>query len=148
MMTLSDKGEKFLHQEEGFRLKAYRDSKGVPTIAFGNTFYEDGSPVKMGDTITKERAISLFQNIKGKFEDALNKAVKKPLTQNQFDALLSFIYNIGIAAFNRSTVLKRVNKDPNDPTIGEALRMWKNSGGKPVLLGRRNREWELYKSEE
>lgn len=143
-MKTSQKGLEFLHREEGLRLKAYLDSAGIPTIGYGNTYYENGSKVKMGDSITKERADSLFELVLKQFENAVNKAVKVQLTQNQFDALVSFTYNVGIAALNRSTLLKKINANPCDPTITSSFEAWKNAGGKPILLKRRQREAALY----
>lgn len=146
-MKLSKKGYEFLSREEGLRLKAYRDSKGIPTIGYGNTFYEDGSPVRMGDSVTKERALELFHFIVAKFESGVNEMVTRELNQNQFDALVSLAYNIGLAAFKRSTVLRRVNANPCDPAIRDAFHMWQNSGAnRGILLPRRKREYELYKS--
>lgn len=143
--TMSKSGIDFLILEEGIRLKPYRDSVGVPTIGVGSTFYEDGTPVKMTDpAITRERAISLFTNVRKEFEDAVNKFVKSNITQNQFDALVSLVYNIGIRAFQTSTVLREVNNDPNNPFIADAFKMWRNAGGKPILLPRRIREAKLY----
>jgi lysozyme len=66
------------------------------------------------------------------------------ISQSQFNALVSLCFNIGIAAFKGSTVLRRVNADPNDPDITQAFLMWKNAGNKPVLLARRKRESALY----
>jgi len=141
---MSKNGLRFLGNEEGLRLKAYLDSVGVATIGYGNTFYENGAKVKMGDTITAERAESLFRIIVSKFEDAVAKATRDDLNQNQFDALVSLAYNIGIAGFQKSTVLKRVNANPLDKSIGLAIQMWCNAGGKPILLNRRKRETTLY----
>lgn len=144
-MKLSKKGYAFLGKEEGLRLKAYRDSKGIPTIGYGNTYYEDGSPVKMGDVISKDRAIELFRLIVAKFEAGVNEMVTRELNQNQFDALVSLAYNIGLAAFKRSTVLRRVNANPCDPAIRDAFHMWQNSGAhRGILLPRRKREADLY----
>lgn len=143
-MKLSEKGYAFLGKEEGLKLTAYQDSVGVWTIGYGNTFYEDGTKVKQGDKITKERALSLFRTIVKQFEDGVNSTIKRELNANQFDALVSLAYNIGIPGFKGSTVAKRVNANPCDPTIRDAFLMWKFSGGKPILLNRRKREADLY----
>lgn len=145
-MKLSNKGYEFLGKEEGLRLTAYQDSVGVWTIGYGNTFYEDGSKVKQGDRITKERAMELFRSIVKRFEAGVNKTITRELNANQFDALVSLAYNIGVAAFSKSTVAKRVNANPCDPSIRDAFLMWRNAGGKPILLNRRKREYELYRS--
>lgn len=143
-MKLSEKGYAFLGNEEGLKLTAYQDIVDIWTIGYGNTFYEDGTKVKKGDKITKERALQLFQSIVKQFEDAVNSTIKRELNANQFDALVSLAYNIGVAGFKGSTVARRVNANPCDPTIRDAFLMWKNAGGKPILLKRRKREADLY----
>lgn len=143
-MRLSEKGYEFLGKEEGLRFSAYQDSVGIWTIGYGNTFYENGVKVKKGDKITKERAMQLFRSIVKQFEDGVNTAIKRELNANQFDALVSLAYNIGVAGFKGSTVVKRVNANPCDPTIRQAFEMWKSAGGKPILLNRRKREANLY----
>lgn len=143
-MKLSEKGYAFLGKEEGLKLTAYQDSVGVWTIGYGNTFYEDGSKVKQGDKITKEHAIRLFHSIVKQFEDGVNSTIKRELNANQFDALVSLAYNIGIPGFKGSTVARRVNANPCDPTIRDAFLMWKMAGGEPILLNRRKREADLY----
>lgn len=147
-MKLSKKGFDFLAREEGLRLSAYRDQVGIPTIGFGNTFYEDGSKVKMGDKITRERAESLAKNILIQFEDAVNQKITSSINQNQYDALVSLAYNIGVAGFKGSTVARKVNANPNDPTIRQSFESWRygtiNGKKEPILLGRRKREANLY----
>lgn len=144
-MKTSAKGMDFIAKEEGLVLKPYLDSVNKPTIGVGSTYWEDGTPVKMTDKpISRDRAFSLFATTLKRYEDAVNKAVPRPINQNQFDALVSLCYNIGTAGFSSSTVAKRVNANPCDPTIKAAFEMWKNAGGKPILLGRRRREASLY----
>lgn len=143
-MNISKQGLEFLAKEEGCRLKAYKCSAGINTIGYGSTFYEDGSKVKEGDIITKERALKLFDNIVQVFVKGVLKLLKVSLNQNQLDAIVSLVFNIGLAAFGRSTVLKLINQNPNDPKIGDAIEMWRNAGGKPILLKRRKREVQLY----
>lgn len=145
-MKISDKGIKFIAREEGLRLSAYLDASNppVPTIGYGSTFYEDGSRVKMGDKISRERADQLFLNVVKQFENGVNKGLKREVNQNQFDALVSLAFNIGVAGFLGSTVLRRVNANPCDPSIRQAFEMWRNAGGKPILLKRRQREADLY----
>lgn len=142
---MSKKGIDFLVNEEGMILKPYRDSVGIPTIGIGCTYYENGQRVKMTDpAITKDRAIGLFKNILSTYEKAVWSRTRDDINQNQFDALVSICFNIGVAGFRDSTLLKRVNKNPNDPTISAAFEMWKNANGKPILLNRRKREARLY----
>lgn len=138
-------GLDFIAQEEGLRLKPYKCSAGVPTIGIGSTYYEDGSKVKMTDApITKERAYVLFENVLKHFEMCVYTCTRDDINQNQFDALVSLAFNIGTNALKKSTLIKRVNKDPKGSDIEGAFLMWKNAGGKPILLNRRKREYALY----
>jgi len=138
-------GLDFIAQEEGLRLKPYKCSAGVPTIGIGSTYYEDGSKVKMTDApITKERAYVLFENVLKHFEMCVYTCTRDDINQNQFDALVSLAFNIGTGALKKSTLIKRVNKDPKGSDIEGAFLMWKNAGGKPILLNRRKREYALY----
>lgn len=142
---VSKNGLAFIGQEEGLRLKPYKCSAGVPTIGYGSTYYEDGSKVKMTDpAITKDRAEKLFLNTLKHYEMCIYTSTRDDINQNQFDALVSLCYNIGTHAFKKSTLLKRVNKNPNGSDIEGAFLMWKNAGGKPILLARRQREYKLY----
>ena len=146
-MTLSEQGTKFLQQEEGCKLKAYRDSAGVPTIGYGNTYYEDGTKVKIGDEITQERADALFNGVLKEYEQAVNVALLEVPKQNEFDALVSLAYNIGAAAFKRSTLVKYINSGVSDYKIRQQFLAWRYSAGEPILLGRRKREADLYFSD-
>lgn len=173
-MTQSDKFEELLAGFEGLRLEAYRDQKGIPTIGIGTIEYEDGTAVKMGDTITKERA---FQLMRG---DLAQRCIKVSsllagvdLKPHQFDAILSFTYNVGTAGLANSTLLKLVRENPNSEKEGKvedltvipriivalnnagrgqgnlialAFYMWSFAGGKfdRGLLSRRVKEANLY----
>ncbi len=140
--TLDQAGIDFLIEKEGLRLKAYLDTKKIPTIAVGNTYYENGDRVKMSDPpITKERAIELFMSILKPYEMAVWSVTRDDINQNQFNALVSLAWNIGINRFKASTVVKRVNANPNDPKIANAFLMWKNP---PEIIGRRKSEVALY----
>jgi len=145
-MKLNKAGKDLIKSFEGLRLSAYKCSANKETIGFGNTFYEDGSPVKMGDTITKERADSLFELIANSFAERVRREVKTILTDNQFSALVSLAYNIGIGNLQKSTLLRKVNFNPNDPSIRAEFMRWNRAGGK-VLAGltrRREAEAKLY----
>ena len=142
---VSKNGLDFIGKEEGLVLKPYKCSAKVPTIGYGSTYYEDGTKVKMTDPpITKERAEKLFLDTLKHYEMCVYTSTRDDINQNQFDALVSLCYNIGTHAFKKSTLLKRVNKDPNGNDIEGAFLMWRNAGGKPILLGRRQREYKLY----
>lgn len=104
-MKLSANGATTLTLREGVRLKAYKDTKGIWTIGVGHT----GPEVVQGLTWTKEKAQEVFVKDVSWAEDAVNKYVTVPLTQNQFDALVSFTFNVGEFAFKRSTLVKKLN---------------------------------------
>lgn len=149
-MKLTEKGINLIKEFEGLRLTAYRDSVGVWTIGYGNTFYEDGTTVKQGDKITQERADSLFLSILDKFAHQVHGALTNPerVSDTQFSAMVSLAYNIGIGAFKGSTLLRKVNANPCDPTIPDEFPRWNKAGGK-VLAGltrRRKAEADLYKN--
>lgn len=141
----SEKGVKFIGNEEGCVLHPYLDSVKKPTIGYGSTYWEDGTAVKMTDKpITLERAVKLFHTTLKRYERQVNTSIKKAISQNQFDALVSLCYNIGTNGFAGATVVKKVNANPADPEIKYWIEAWRNAGGKPILLGRRQREVKLY----
>ena len=139
---LDHAGIDFLIQNEGIVLKPYLDSVGIPTIGIGNTYYENGKRVKMSDPAkTRERAIELFQMIVAQFETAVWSVTRDDITQSQFNALVSFTYNIGIQGFKGSTVLKRINAGASPQSVYNAFMLW----NKPAaIIGRRKREARLY----
>ena len=139
-------GKDLIKSFEGCELVAYQCSAGRWTIGYGNTFFEDGKPVKPGDRITQAKADQLFELIVGNFADKVAKEIKTILTDNQFAAIVSLSYNIGIGNLQKSTLLKKVNFNPNDPTIRAEFARWNKAGGK-VLAGltrRREAEAKLY----
>lgn len=149
--TISEKGLAIIREFEGLRLKAYKDVVGVSTIGYGTTRYPDGKPVKMGDVITLGRANELLRFEAGAKAYAISEALKDvPLNQNQFDACVSLAYNIGVAGFLGSTVLKRIKANPTDPKIKDAFMMWvkgTKNGVKvtiPALVSRRRKEADLF----
>lgn len=147
-MELSQKGKDLIMQFEGLKLSAYQDSVGIWTIGYGNTFYEDGTAVKKGDVITHNRAIKLFNLIVKRFEVGVDELVTSLINQNQFDALVCLAYNIGIGNFKSSSLLKMVNKSPNDNTIYLQFLRWNKAKGQVIegLTRRRMAESNLYKS--
>lgn len=95
-MKTSQKGINLITSFEGFSPKPYLDSAGIPTIGYGNTYYPGGNKVTMKDpAITKEKGVELFAAVLPTYEKIVNSKVKVPLTQNQFDALVSHTYNTG-----------------------------------------------------
>lgn len=144
--TLDQVGRDFLAKEEGIVLKPYLDSVGIPTIGIGCTYYPGGRKVTMKDKPlpNAQAAWDLFDKVNENYLLTVYSTTRDDINQNQFNALVSLCYNIGTGALKGSTVLKLVNKNPNDPKIVPAFEMWKNAGGKPVLLARRKREVKLY----
>jgi len=141
-MKLDENGLKALHEREGLRLKPYLDTQGVPTIAMGNTYYLDERKVTMNDKpLTLEQATELGNITAQYFASKVNQLVKSKVNQNQFNALVSLAYNIGINGFKNSTVLRFVNADPNDRKIGNAFMMWTKN---KELVGRRKSEVKQY----
>ncbi len=146
-MKTSQKGIQLIEYFEGFESKPYRCPSGVPTVGFGSTVYPDGTPVRMDDEpITEAQATSLLKGQLKRYEDGVNRYVTSDINQNQFDALVSFAYNVGLGNLQRSTLLKKVNKDPKDPMIADEFKRWTRCNG-VILNGlkeRRCKEAELY----
>jgi lysozyme len=146
-MKLDKRGYDLIKEFEGLRLKPYLCSANVPTIGYGNTFYENGTKVKLTDApITKERAETLFKSLADRFAVRVLPLIKKPVTQNQFNALVSFAYNVGVTALSNSTLLRLVNNNPNDANIAKEFLKWNKAGGRVVngLTNRRIKESALY----
>lgn len=141
-MNLSAKGLALIKKHEGLRLKAYRCPAGVLTIGYGHT----GPDVKEGLEINQAKANCLLDSDVRFAVKKVNELVKKPITQNQFDALASFTFNLGSGNLAKSTLLKKVNADPEDKSIRGEFAKWVNSAGKPLpgLVARRREEAELY----
>lgn len=144
-MQISNNGIAFIKREEGEKLTGYADTRGIPTIGVGHTGPVNGVPVKVGMKITAEQSTALLKGDLSWVEDTL-KNVKSPLNQNQYDALCSFVFNIGAKAFNGSTMLKLLNAG-NYPAAANEFPKWKKSGNDPdILLPRRQRERALFLS--
>lgn len=155
MKNINSKGEKFLCDREGFSSRPYRCSAGKPTIGFGNTYYPDGRKVTMKDKpITREYAREIFRIIVARFVRDVNFLLKSNVSQNQFNALVSFAYNVGSdidvdfkpEGLGDSTLLKKVNLNPNDTSIEKEFSKWNKANGKVSngLISRRQMEVELY----
>jgi lysozyme len=132
---------------EGFRSAPYKCSAGVPTIGYGATFYPGGKKVTMTDAaITEEQATDLLAHMLVSFEKYVDSYCIDTITQNQFDALVSFAYNLGPANLKASTLLKKVNTNPNDESIKLEFLKWVKAGGKTLkgLVRRREAEANLY----
>ena len=139
-MKPSERGLALIRQFEGLRLSAYRCAAGVLTIGWGTT-----KGVKMGQTITRDEADRLLMEDVQRFADHVKALVKVPLNQNQTDALVSFVYNVGPAAFGKSTMLKLINQGLLEDAANQFVR-W-NRAGDQVLAGltrRRMAERDLF----
>lgn len=139
-MHTSQKGLDLIKSFEGLRLSAYRCPADIPTIGYGTT-----AGVKMGDTITKERAEELLREDVKRFEGYVNRLVKVPLTQGQFDALVSFVYNLGAGNLSSSTLLRLLNAGDYAGAAAQFER-WNKAGGKTLagLVRRRAAERALF----
>ena len=143
--SLSDNGMKLLEQFEGLRLEAYLDSAGIATIGFGTIRYPNGSKVKLGDKTTKSQAKEYKLHDLKEFESTVNTSVIVPLSQNQYDALVSLSYNIGSGAFKNSTLLKKLNSGDYKGAAEQFL-VWNKVNSKRVqgLVNRREAERNLF----
>lgn len=141
-MQISNKGIELVKGFEGCRLEAYRDSVGIPTYGYGHTH-----GVKMGDVITGQQADKYLREDLQVAELTVNASVKVNLSQGQFDALVSFVFNLGYGNFVKSTLLKKLNTGDYDGAANEFGR-WVLAGGKilPGLVNRRAAEREIFLS--
>lgn len=139
-MQTSNNGINLIKRFEGLRLEAYRDSVGIPTIGYGHTH-----GVKMGDVITGAQADAFLREDLRVAELTINTNVKVKLTQGQFDALASFVFNLGSGNFVKSTLLKKLNTGDFSGAADE-FGKWVNAGGKkiPGLVKRRAAEREVF----
>lgn len=147
-MRLSQKGLDAIKFFEGLELEAYPDSAGIPTIGYG-TIRIHGKPVTMGMKITAEQAEQYLLADVENYVGAVARAIKVPTTQNEFDALVIETYNIGIAAMQDSTFIKRHNAG-DKAGCAEAMQWWNKVTvkGKKVpskgLTNRRRMEAQIY----
>jgi len=154
-MQMSDHGRGLLTQWEGFENKAYDDGVGVLTIGVGHALTSDekssgmlninGSQVPYAGGISNDQVQALLACDLHKYEAALNDAIAVDLSQNQFDALVSFCFNIGINGFQSSSALKDVNNSTLD-AVPDDLRKWEKAGGvfNQGLANRRENEIKLW----
>jgi lysozyme len=139
-MDVSPRGIALIQRFEGLRLTAYLDSVDKPTIGYGST-----KGVRMGDEITQAQAVELLAADVERHADGVRRLVDVPLTQNQFDALVSLVFNIGVGAFRRSTLLRKLNAGDHRGAADELLR-WTKAGGRELrgLVRRREAERALF----
>jgi lysozyme len=147
--ALSPAGAKFIAKFEGFRAKMYNDAAGHCTIGFGHLVHR--GPINGKEApefvagITRARALELLQADAAKAASAVKRGVKVPLTQHQFDALVSFAYNVGNGAFAESTLLKKLNAG-DYKAVPAQLNRWVKADGKALegLVRRRGAEGALF----
>ena len=140
---------KIIADFEGLRLRAYKDSGGIWTIGYGTTINPDtGLPIKQGDSITKETALRWLKIETASVASRVKALIKRPVTDNQLAALTSLAYNIGLGAFGRSTLLRKLNAGENSSAIAAEFLRWNKVAGKeiPGLTNRRKLEAELFLS--
>lgn len=139
-MRTSQRGLSLIKSFEGLRLLAYRDAVGIWTIGYGAT-----RGVKAGMSITKEQAERMLLNDVQRFEPEVERLVQVPLTGNQWDALVSFTYNLGAANLESSTLLRLLNRG-DYAGAAEQFPRWNKAGGKvlPGLVRRREAERVLF----
>lgn len=142
-MNISQKGLNLIKSFEGLELKAYKDAVGILTVGYGST----GPHVTAGMTITESQAETLLKSDVGRFEKGVEELVTVPLNQNQFDALVSFSFNLGLGNLKSSTLLRKLNSLDYIGAANEIPR-WDKAGGKVLkgLTRRRLAEKELFLS--
>ena len=139
-MEISQVGIELIKQFEGCRLKAYKDAVGVWTIGYGHTV-----DVKEGIEISQHQADVILQVDLYEYEDYINKYVQVSLTQNQFDALVSWVYNLGAGNLQSSTMLRVLNEGKYSE-VPSQMKRWNKAGGKVLqgLVRRREAEADLF----
>ena len=144
---LSQKGLELIKQFEGLSLTPYVCAGGINTIGYGNTYYTNGKKVTLQDKpITKQQAEEILKFSLSTYEKAVDSFCRDDISQSQFDALVSFAYNLGTGALQKSTLIKKVNANPKDVTIADEFIKWNKANGR-VLVGltkRRQAEANLY----
>jgi lysozyme len=147
--TLSPAGVQFIARFEGFRGALYDDAAGHCTIGFGHLVHHGRTngtePAEFRKGISKERALELLADDAAKAAKAVVERVNVPLAQHQFDALVSFVFNLGAGAFAESTLLRELNAGRYD-AVPPQLDRWVKAGGKTLqgLVRRRNAEGVLF----
>lgn len=145
LKTTGNGGIALIKQYEGLRLTTYKDAVGIPTIGYGHV--ENPVPPGGTRTITAEAAEQLLRDDLQRFENEVNNMLTVEVTQNQFDALVSFAFNLGPANLKSSTLLRKVNSGDVNGAADEFLK-WNHAGGQVLagLTARRNAEKTLFLS--
>lgn len=147
-MKIGVKGLEMIKSFEGWFSRPYKDPIGIPTIGYGFTYYlPSRRKVTMQDApLTKSQGEAMLREVLTNYENDVKRLVKVKVTQNQFDALVSFAYNLGATNLSKSTLLRKLNIDPNDPSIRDEFVKWNRAGGQVLkgLTRRRKAEADLY----
>jgi len=149
-MKVSQNLINLLKSFEGCVLHSYLDVADVPTIGWGSTMYKNQAHVQMGETITQEEADDLLLWEISEKTSRVNSLIRVAINQNQYDAIVDFAYNVGTGGLQSSTLLKKVNANPSDPTIRDEFMKWSKAhvNGKLVVVEglrkRRKKEADLY----
>jgi lysozyme len=147
MNKLDENGYKLIQEFEGLSLVPYLCSAKVATIGYGATFYPSSKKVTMQDQpISLATAKWMLKETANKFAADVDKMIKANINQNQFNAIVSLAYNIGLGGLAKSSLLKKVNANPSDPTIRNSFLVWNKAGGRVLdgLTKRRTKEANLY----
>jgi len=146
MMKTSQRGINLIKQSEGFRDRIYLDASGLPTIGYGTLIDSKTEAYLVDQTITEADGEALLKIDLINIEKGINNLVTSRINQNQFDALASFCYNLGVGNLKKSTLLKKINANPADINIMSEFMKWNRAKGK-ILSGltyRREAEARLY----
>ena len=156
-MKMSQNGTKLLAEWEGLRTEVYDDAAGLPTIGVGHLLTKNerdtgritikGQAVDYQQGLSEQQVLDLLAQDLERFEAAVNDGVQVALNQNQYDALVSFAFNVGRQAFKSSTLLKKLNQGLYDEVPAQ-LRRWNKAGGNVIqgLVNRREKEIALWQS--
>jgi lysozyme len=144
-MQINELGLALIQKSEGFRARAYRDAVGVWTIGFGHTSMAGAPEVKQGLVIDRAKAEKILARDVAMFAQGVATAIKTEINDNQFSALVSFAYNVGLGNFRKSSVLTAVNAG-DFVSVPRRLALWTKAGGRvlPGLVKRRAAEAELF----
>jgi len=144
---IGKRGLDLIKSFEGFSSKPYLCPANVPTIGYGATYYPNGKRVTLSDKhITEEEGSALLLVTLAQYEKDVDSMTRDDINQQMYDSLCSFSYNLGSNALRKSTLLKKVNANPNDPLIKDEFMKWVNAGGRKLsgLVKRREAESKLY----
>jgi lysozyme len=144
-MHMTEEGLALIRRFEGFRAEAYRCPAGVWTIGYGHTSQAGPPKVRAGMVVSEAEARAILATDAAVFADGVRAALTREVSPEQFSALVSFAFNVGVGAFRRSSVLKAVNEGRIE-AVPERLKLWVKADGRRLegLVRRREAEAELF----